>query len=308
MSIDISAKSTSPLGDGLARFESPHIDDLVQFTQAITWKEFNAIRKFAFEHAGISIADYKQNMVFGRVVKRLRALAISTIAEYLDYLEGPRGSDEYEFLINALTTNKTSFFREDHHFTHLANSFFPEIVRSGAGRKSNRIRIWSAGCSSGEEPYSIAMTALSSLPAAAGLQIDLKILATDIDTSIVHKAKKGIYSRQFLDDIPEQYRRLYLRTDKGSEDSFSIRDFVRDKITFKPLNLICDWPMKGPFDAIFCRNVVIYFNKETQKALFDRFAEILPMGGLLYIGHSESLHRVTERFEIVGQSIYRKVI
>ena len=292
------------------QFESPFSDEFVQFAQTITKEEFETIRAFAFKHAGIAIADYKQNMVFGRVIKRLRALRIPSITDYLEHLDGPKGRGEIQFLVNALTTNKTSFFRESHHFVHLTETFFPEKISAIRAGAPGRIRLWSAGCSSGEEAYSIAMTSLSSLaaPAAMHRNIDLKILSTDIDTHILEKAKSGVYPADHLDDIPERLARIYMRRVKNDEALCSVRDFVRNHICFKYLNLIGEWPMKGPFDAIFCRNVVIYFNKETQRVLFDRFAEMLPMGGYLYIGHSESLHRVSERFENVGQSIYRRVI
>lgn len=283
----------------------PFPEEFARFTQSITWEEFETVRRFAYRHAGISIADYKQNMVFGRVIKRLRALKITTIAEYLDYLDGPLGGGEVEFLINALTTNKTSFFRESHHFVHLAEVFYPEKLASIRNGGSGRIRIWSAGCSSGEEPYSIAMTSLDSLP--PGLGTDLRILATDIDTAILSKARAGVYPADFVEDIPARLGRTYMRRPKNDPASCAVKEILHGHIVFKQLNLLADWPMKGPFDAIFCRNVVIYFDKDTQRGLFDRFASILAPGGYLYIGHSESLHRVSERFENVGQSIYRRI-
>src|SRR5262245_48843875 len=268
-------------------------------------EEFNLIRRLAMEHAGIALADYKRNMVYRRVSKRLRVLGLQDVSEYCALLSDPASTGEIQGLINALTTNKTEFFRESHHFEHLATTALPRILRSLNQSRRRRLRLWSAGCSSGQEPYSMAMTLCDSVPDLA--QWDARILATDIDTEIISKARPGIYGSEDLSSIPPPYRRKFVEPVAGEDGKFRICESVRSRVAFMPLNLHEHWPMHGPFDAIFCRNVVIYFDKPTQCRLFDRFAGILQAGGYLYVGHSESLYKVSERFCPVGQSIYQKV-
>lgn len=271
----------------------------------LTDRQFNFIRELAKIHAGIAIADYKRNMVYRRISKRLRALGLEEIQDYCEILSGPRAEQEMELFINALTTNKTELFRERHHFDHMTSFAFPKFLDNAARRGHRRLRIWSAGCSSGEEPYSIALTMHECIPELA--QWDARILATDIDTEMVEKGREGIYPVEAIDALPAHVRSKYVEPIRGDKTKQRMTAALRDSITFKPLNLLESWPMKGPFDFIFCRNVVIYFDKPTQQVLFDRFASILRDGSYLYIGHSESLYRVTERFRAVGKSIYQKV-
>jgi chemotaxis protein methyltransferase CheR len=273
------------------------------WTAPISDEEFNYFRTIAHREAGIWIADFKRNMVFRRVSKRVRALGLNTIAEYCDYLNGDNWEGERQPLVNALTTNKTSFFRENHHFRYLESEMLPRLVADAGIGGSTRLRIWSAGCSSGEEAYSIAMTLYKCIDRLA--EWDARILATDIDTEMVDHGRHGIYINEFLDDIPEDFRKKYVRAVDG--DRFRLAYPLKKLITFKALNLLNPWPMKGPFDMIFCRNVVIYFDQPTKKALFDRFANILKPDGLLFIGHSESLFKVTRRFRMVGQSVYQRI-
>ena len=271
----------------------------------LTDRQFNFIRGLAKAHTGIAIADYKRNMVYRRVSKRMRALSLEDVQDYCDILSGPQAEREMQLFINALTTNKTELFRERHHFDHLTSFAFPKFLEEAARRGSRRLRIWSAGCSSGEEPYSIALTMHESIPSLP--QWDARILATDIDTEMVEKGRVGIYPSDAMDSLPARARSKYVEPVAGDKSRKRMAEALRSSITFKPLNLLESWPMKGPFDFIFCRNVVIYFDKPTQRVLFDRFADIMRDGSYLYIGHSESLYRVTERFRTVGKSIYQKV-
>jgi len=268
-------------------------------------EDFDLIREIARAHAGIVIADFKRNMVFRRVSKRLRELRLSTVSEYCAILVGPHGDREIEPLINALTTNKTDFHRETHHFDHMENIALPRLRAQANVAGQRRLRIWSAGCSSGEEPYSIAMTLADSIRDLN--HWDARILATDIDTETLKKGAAGIYDIRDSKSIPAAMRSKYVRTMRADKTRCSMSQMLRTLVTFKPLNLLDPWPMKGPFDIVFCRNVVIYFSKDTQRELFDRFADLIRIGGFLYIGHSESLYRVSNRFKIAGQSIYQRV-
>ncbi|MCC6207493.1 MAG: protein-glutamate O-methyltransferase CheR [Gammaproteobacteria bacterium] len=270
--------------------------DLV-FTDA----DFDYIRRVVVEQTGIVLSDQKRELVYGRLAKRLRALGLHTFADYCGHLE--RSPDELHELVNAITTNLTSFFREPYHFDYLRDTVLPELLRSNA--QSRRIRIWSAGCSTGEEPYSIAMVLRDALPSGEGW--DARILATDIDSNVLAKAQEGIYQEERATGVPERYLRRGFRKGQGDHAGMlRVGDEVRSLITFRQLNLMKDWPMHGPFDVIFCRNVVIYFDKPTQRRLFDRYADILVDGGHLFIGHSETLFKVSERFTLIGRTIYRK--
>ncbi len=274
--------------------------------QMMSVKHFNFIRAFAKKHAALALADHKHNMVHRRVSKRLHALGIASFESYCALLAGPDGAQELQPLINALTTNKTEFFREIYHFRHLATTAIPALIAAKAADHSRRLRIWSAGCSSGQEPYSIAITlreCLADLP-----QIDAKILATDIDTDILEQARQGIYKADDISSIPSNLRGQYLEPLAGTPKQYQINAALRAQVLFKQLNLDDQWPLKGPFDVIFCRNVVIYFDKPTQCRLFDKFANLLHDDGFLYIGHSESLYRVSERFQPIGQCIYQKIV
>jgi chemotaxis protein methyltransferase CheR len=215
-------------------------------------------------------------------------------------LSSAAGAAEQQMLVNAITTNHTSFFREPHHFEYLTSSIFPTIVERQEG--SGRLRIWSAGCSTGEEPYTLAMT-LRSFPALASW--DCKILATDLDTNVVNQAAAGNYDAERLQSIPPKYHKRYLMVEPDGR--ITMRDELRSLISFASLNLLEAWPMKGPFDIIFCRNVVIYFDKPTQSRLFDRYADLLKPDGWLVVGHSESLMNVTERFKLIDRTVYRRI-
>jgi len=262
--------------------------------------EFHEIRRIVHRITGIALSDTKKHLVHGRLVRRLRALRISGFRAYLERIESD--AQELEEFCNALTTNLTSFFRESHHFDYLAGTVLPLLQRRNASTR--RIRIWSAGCSTGEEPYSIAMTVLETVGHLRDW--DIRILATDIDSKVVATAQAGSYALDRFEKMSSQRRERYF--DRSGEGSNLVAGAeLRRLISFRRLNLIEPWPVKGPFDVIFCRNVVIYFDKPTQRTLFDRMAELQRDGDHLFIGHSESLFNVCDRYELIAQTIHRKV-
>ena len=226
---------------------------------------------------------------------------MKTFQEYLVYLNSPKGDEEIGYLINAITTNLTKFFRENHHFKFLRDTAFPELIKKNASSK--KIRIWSAGCSTGEEPYSLSICCHEKLPVR---NWNVKILATDLDTNVVATGKRGVYAIDRVEGIDPEVRKRWFQVSSNGKE-VRVKPTLQDLITFKPLNLLGKWPMSGQFDIIFCRNVVIYFDKPTQKVLFDRYADLLAPGGYLIIGHSESLNKVSTRFESLGQTIYQKI-
>lgn len=278
-------------------------NDLREKEFHFTDKEFRFISKLVGERTGIVLSDSKRQMVYGRLSRRLRQLKLTHFSDYCDLLTRGDETELVEFT-NAITTNLTAFFRENHHFEYLKNRLLPELVKKKADSK--RIRIWSAGCSSGEEPYSIAMCVREVFPRSAGW--DVKILATDLDSNMVQRGKDGIYTAERVEGLSDQRLKKWVKKGSGANsDMVRMSDDLKSLITFKQLNLMHDWPFKGKFDLMFCRNVVIYFNKETQRELFDRYANVLEDDAHLFIGHSESLHKVTERFDLLGQTIYKKI-
>ena len=268
-------------------------------------QDFQRVRRIINQVAGISLADSKRELVYSRLARRLRQRQLQRFGDYCDLLE--TGDDEAELreFVNALTTNLTSFFREPHHFEYLGAELLPALVRARSfGHR--RIRIWSAGCSTGEEPYSIAMVIRETLPAVGW---DVKILATDLDSNVLATAERGVYEWNRVKDLPETRLRRWFQKGRNAQAGWvRAAPALRDLITFRQLNLMDDWPMRGPFDLIFCRNVVIYFDKPTQRVLFERFADLLIEQGHLFVGHSESLFKVTERFAPLGKTIYRKCL
>jgi chemotaxis protein methyltransferase CheR len=276
-------------------------ETMVEFEFALQEVDFRKISSLVRATSGIVIDDRKRAFIHGRLGRRLRALGLANFGEYCRVLDGPDGDVERHVMVNAITTNHTGFFREPHHFDYLAKTVLPTIVRT-ATATSRRLRIWSAGCSTGEEPYTMAMTMRdSTLPLSSW---DIKILATDLDTNVVAHAAAGLYDAERAASIPEKFRQRYVTLQPDGRTSMNTA--LRSLITFKPLNLLDEWPMKGPFDVIFCRNVVIYFDKPTQRDLFNRYADILKPGGWLTVGHSESLQSLSDRFELVGRTVYRR--
>ncbi|MHB1109684.1 MAG: CheR family methyltransferase [Devosia sp.] len=269
---------------------------------ALSDREFGRVKARVYAEAGISLSDAKRTLVVSRLSKIVRVLKLPSIDAYLDYLEHSQSARDGQDFINALTTNLTRFYREDHHFEHLVG-----YVRSlmewrprAAGNGKRRLRIWSAGCSTGQEPYTIALCLLAALPELK--RWDFKILATDIDTNVIDKASLGVYPVAELSGLSAERVRQF---ERGGGGTISIPMAARALVSFKPLNLMTAWPMKGPFDAIFCRNVAIYFDKQTQGTLFARLGKILIPEGFLYIGHSENLGSGVEGFKLVGKTIYQ---
>jgi chemotaxis protein methyltransferase CheR len=269
-----------------------------QFTDA----DFIALRTLVKEMTGISLAESKRELVYGRVSRRLRVLGLSSFGEYRELLKSGDGSELVAFC-NALTTNLTSFFRESHHFDYLRDEFL--AVRRDANRRSERIRIWSSACSSGEEPYSIAMTIMESIPDLQ--KWDIKILATDLDSDILARAQRGSYAADRVKGFDaKRLARFFTESREGAERTYQVIPDLASLITFKQINLMHDLPMPGPLDAIFCRNVVIYFDKDTQRALFARIAKLQRPGGLLFLGHSETLFKVSDEYSLIGRTVYRR--
>jgi chemotaxis protein methyltransferase CheR len=264
-------------------------------------REFARVKARVYAEAGISLSEAKRTLVVSRLSKLLRALNIASFDAYLDHLEHGAGTIEQQDFVNALTTNLTRFYREDHHFSHLVTQVGEIIARRPRNGPDGRprLRIWSAGCSTGQEAYTIALALLDAWPELR--RWDFRILATDIDTSVIARAATGIYPGSELSGLSPERARHFTHNDDGT---ISVPDWARAAIAFKPLNLMTAWPMKGPFEAIFCRNVAIYFDKTTQATLFARLARILAPGGHLYIGHSENIGG-TEGFRLVGKTIYQ---
>jgi chemotaxis protein methyltransferase CheR len=262
--------------------------------------DFDRLRQLVSEHTGIKLSDHKQEMLYSRLSRRLRALNLNSFSSYYKLLQTD-GGEELVHFINAVTTNLTAFFREPHHFKLLEQVLLPQLlVKKQASR---RLRIWSAGCASGEEPYSIAMVVKEIVPS----DWDVKILATDLDSQVLEKGKQGIYEKTRISGMSST--RLHRWFNKGSgynTGQLHIVPELKRLIAFKHLNLMGMWPMQGPFDIIFCRNVVIYFEKSTQKMLFERFANILDKDGYLLIGHSENLFQLSTRFRLLQQTVYVK--
>ena len=263
---------------------------------ALSEREFARIKARVYAVAGISLSEAKRTLVVSRLSKIVRALQLPSFDAYIDYLERGGSAKDGQDFVNALTTNLTRFYREDHHFDHLRDYVATLMAERPRG---TRLRIWSAGCSTGQEPYTISMDLISAFPELK--RWDFKILATDIDTAVLAKAAGGVYPESELNGLSKERARPFER----ETGSIRIPAAMREPISFKPLNLIGPWPMKGPFDAIFCRNVAIYFDKPTQGEMFGRFANMLAPEGFLYIGHSENLGAGGEGFRLVGKTIYQ---
>jgi chemotaxis protein methyltransferase CheR len=265
-------------------------------------EDFQALRELVKSVTGIHLSDQKRELVYGRLTRRLRALQLRSFAEYRERLQGD--VQELAELCNAITTNLTSFFREPHHFQYLREHLFAPLAADRRGGR--RLRIWSAGCSTGEEPYSIAMTVLEALPDPS--RWDVRILATDLDSEVLERARRGIYLAERMGNIsPERLQRFFIDRQEAGGLCRQIAPEVAALVTFKQLNLIHALPMRGPLDAIFCRNVVIYFDKETQRELFARIARLQRPGDLLFLGHSESLFKVCDSYALIGKTIHRRV-
>ena len=259
-------------------------ESLVEGEFVFTAEDFRHIAEILHSHAGIALNDGKAALVYSRLAKRLRTLGLRSFRDYCALVQGADGVDERQLMTAALTTNVTRFFREPHHFEHLRDQVMPGLAERA--RRGERVRLWSAACSNGQEPYSMAMTVLAVLPEAA--ELDFRILATDIDPNMVAEGIAGVYSAEALDAAPPVLRnRFFDKAPAQGRDMLSANATLRELVSFRELNLIGEWPMRGKFDVIFCRNVVIYFDDATQERVWKRFTPLMTPGATLYIGHSE---------------------
>lgn len=268
-----------------------------------TRRDFDFLRRLSNAKTGIVVTDDKFDMFYSRLARRVRALGLNDFAAYCDYLDQEADEREVIELVNAITTNLTAFFRENHHFEFLADSAVPEAVTRNQATRG--LRVWSAGCSTGEEAYSLAITLHEQMQRLRDWEVD--ILASDIDSNVLAQAQAGVYAMSRVENLPARRLKAYFQRGRGAQAGKArVKDFLRERMSFRQINLMNPLEVERQ-DIIFCRNVIIYFDKDTKKRLVERFADVLVDGGYLFIGHSESLFKVTDRFELVGHTIYRKV-
>ncbi len=264
--------------------------------------DFQAIARMTHEHSGITLNEGKRQLVYSRLAKQVRKRGLSGFGEFVALMQND--ADARREAIFALTTNHTKLFREDHHFKHFASVVRPGLI--AAAERGRPVRMWSSASSSGEEPYSLAMTMLGDDRAAGArlAQRDIMMLATDLAPHVLAVARGGRYPAEMAKDVPERFRRAWTTLDK---DQMVMAPELKRIIAYRQLNLLDPWPMKGKFDVIFCRNVMIYFDEPTKARLIERFAELLAPGSFLYIGHSERvIGPATDAFEAVGNTVYRR--
>lgn len=267
--------------------------------------EFEALRKLIHEHAGIALGSGKKQLLVARLSRRLRSLGLSSFAQYHALLvDHDPGGEEMRRMLNCVTTNQTDFFREKHHFEFLRERVFVEARERAQRGGPRKLRIWSAGCSTGEEPYTIAMTVADFFGLNSGW--DIKILASDIDTQVLDTAERGIYQDHRIANLPEAVKRAhFLRGKAESSGLVRVRPELQRLVTFRRINFMeSPWPIQTSFDIIFCRNVIIYFDRETQRRLFTRMREKIAAHGYLFVGHSENLYWLRDLFEPVQSTVY----
>jgi chemotaxis protein methyltransferase CheR len=270
-----------------------------EFTQV----DFDSLRMLVRKLTGITLSEAKRELVYGRLSRRLRHLRLGSFADYRQMLSGPDGDAEMVEFTNAVTTNLTAFFREPHHFEYLREKFLG--ARVSDAHASHRIRIWCAGCSTGEEAWSVAMSVVEAVP--DWQRWDIRILATDLDTQVLQTCVAGEYGAERMRNLSEaRMSRFFDTRGSGSARRYRVKPELAALVSFRRLNLMHRFPMHGPLDAIFCRNVVIYFDKETQRSLFARFAPLQRPGDLLFLGHSESLLQVSDEWTSLGRTIYTR--
>jgi chemotaxis protein methyltransferase CheR len=272
--------------------------------EVLTDSAFHKLGAFIQEESGIKMPDVKKTMLQSRLQKRLRALGMSSMKDYCEWVLGPDGGGEIVHMIDVVTTNKTDFFREPGHFEFLTRNALPQFP--DCGRMGRPFRVWSAGCSSGEEPYTLAMVLSEYALSCPGFTFD--ITATDLSTAVLDKAKTAIYVKDLIEPVPFELRRKYLMHNKNPEKPlYRIVPELRDRVRFGQLNFMHkSWKFKNPFDVIFCRNVIIYFDRETQQTLLNRFVDNLASGGFLFLGHSETLNGLDLPLTIAAPTVYRK--
>ncbi len=267
-------------------------------------REFQAISDIAYKEAGLVFMPEKVSLVQSRINRRLRQLKINSFSDYTAFVQSEQGIAERKAMISSLTTNVSNFFRESHHFDILKEKVFPNLLsRAHAG---GRVRLWSAGCSTGQEPYSIAMTLLDFAPDAPTM--DIKILATDIDPNVISTAKQGFYETGALNELCESFQDQFTETaENGRKSGFRMTPVIRSMVSFRELNLLSQWPFSGNFDVTFCRNVVIYFDEATQMSLWPRFESVTAPDGWLFLGHSERFsERLETKFVTNGATAYQR--
>ncbi|TPP09819.1 protein-glutamate O-methyltransferase CheR [Rhizobium glycinendophyticum] len=269
----------------------------------LTRRDLNEIASMIYSDAGIALNDSKASLVYSRLSKHIRNLGLSGFRAYCQLVSSPEGAAERREMLSHLTTNFTRFFRENHHFEHLRDEVLPGLIQRA--KSGGRVRIWSAASSDGQEPYSIALTVFQAFPNV--LDYDFKILATDIDPKILAIARQGAYDEQALETVsPAMRKQWFKEVEIAGRRKWQVDDRLKRLITYNELNLMAQWPFKGKFDVIFCRNVVIYFDEPTQVRIWNRFCELLPVGGHLYIGHSERVSGESKNdFDNIGITTYR---
>ena len=268
--------------------------------------DFRRVSDVIYKHCGINLHEGKKTLVRARLAKRMRATKIHSVKDYLDYALSTKDQKEFFDLVDSISTNLTSFFREKVHFELLKDSFIPNMIaRQEKHGGPKKFRIWSAGCSSGEEPYTMAITLREAFQGHSGW--DIKILASDVSTRVLNKANTGIYEAERIKPLsPQQQNAYFTKVNVDGQMRFKVKDDLKNMISFRYLNLMEKWPFKGPFDVIFCRNVMIYFDKQTQEKLVGRYFDCLRPEGLLCIGHSESLTGINHKYRYLQPATYAK--
>jgi chemotaxis protein methyltransferase CheR len=269
---------------------------------ALSDEEFAKLRDLVYKISGISLSETKRELVISRFSRRLKALKLKSFSDYYNLLISPSGFTEVQNFINSITTNKTDFFREAHHFDFLVSKIIPVLL----SKKKRVVKIWSAACSTGEEPYTIAM--VMSKHFVEKYNIPVKILATDIDTNVLTVASKGVYDSSIISVLPDEYMKKYfLRGKQDSKGLFKIKDMIRQMVTFKQLNFVAtEYPITTTFDIIFCRNVIIYFNPETKRRVVNKLYRYLNPGGYIMMGHSETLFDMVDGLTYLKNTVYQK--
>lgn len=267
-------------------------------TAELNDRQFHKISRIVYDYSGIDMKNGKEALVRARLAKRLRTVGMTSVEEYMRHIESAEGATELGVMLDVMTTNKTSFFREVAHFNYMQEEVLPKL-------KNGKIRLWSAACSSGEEPYSIAISLMENLRGVESK--DVLILATDISSRMLEKVKNGIYSEENVRDLSKAFlHKYFIKVQKNQSVFYKAKDNLRSIIRVAWLNLMEKWPMKGTFNVIFCRNVMIYFDRPTQEKLINRFYDYLEPGGHLFVGHSEGLSGVKHNFNYVKPATYRK--
>ena len=284
------------------------MEDLNSHMPSLTDSEFSELVKIIYDKTRIQMTDHKRALVNARISKRLRALNMDSFKEYIDSLKNASDDEEVTNFINAVTTNKTDFFRENKHFEYMKSSFLPAWEKSYKEGKVHNLRIWSAACSTGEEPYTIAMT-LHEYFGERYDKYDIKILASDIDTNVLSHAMRGVYKEESVEPIANSILRKYFLKGSGENEGFyRVKSLLQKDLFFRQLNFKeADFNIHTMFDLIFCRNVIIYFDKEFQKELFLKFYKYMKEDSLVFIGHSETLFGISDKFKYVASNIYKKI-